>query len=172
MKKNLLTLLLIVSIKILYGQDTLYSIAYTGPCPFGTAECTYDFDDRDTAHHFYIDTNQMNNVWQIGIPSKNIFNLAYSPPFSFVTDSLNPYPINNTSSFSFTLRSDDWTFINFWHRINSDQFNDGGAVEYSTDGGINWNNIINSPYILSGFYSNIDSISSNSNNPGFSGTSG
>ena len=162
---------MIVSIKSHYGQDTLYAIAYTGGCPFGTAYCTYDFDDRDTAHHFYVDTSQTNNIWQIGIPSKNIFNTAHSPQFSLITDSLNTYPINNISSFSFTLRSDDWTEINFWHRINSDQLNDGGVVEYSTDGGISWNNIINSPYFLNGFGSNVDSISSNSNKLGFSGTS-
>ena len=82
MKKYLLTFFLLVSFNFNYGQDTIYSIAYTGPCPFGTADCTYDFDDHDTAHHFFIDTNQTNNIWEIGIPSKSIFDSAYSLPFA------------------------------------------------------------------------------------------
>jgi hypothetical protein len=172
MKTKILIGLLFLVLNNSYGQDTLYSIAYTGPCPTGTAFCTYDLNDRDTSNYFFIDTTQPNNIWVIGTPAKSVFNSAYSPPLALVSDTLNPYPINNVSSFSFTIATDDLTYIHFWHRINTDSLTDGGVIEYSTDGGANWNNIINSSYILSNFYSNTSTISSNGNRAGFTGTTG
>lgn len=172
--KNILLFLGLVFLALVksLGQNPIYSIAYTGSCPFGTAYCIYDLNDRDTANHFFIDTNQVNNIWEIGTPTKTIFSSAYSGPLALVTDTLNAYPTNNASSFTFTIYSDDLTYIFFRHQINTDSLNDGGVVEYSTDGGTTWNNIIYSTYVLTNFYSNSSTIASNSNMPGFTGTSG
>ena len=173
MKNTLLFLgLVLLTLGKSFGQNPIYSIAYTGPCPFGTAYCNYDLNDRDTANHFFIDTSQVNNIWEIGTPTKTFFNSAYSAPLALVTDTLNTYPTNNTSSFSFTIYSDDLTYIYFWHRINTDSLSDGGVVEYSTDGGATWNNILSSPFTLTNFYSNTSTIYSNANKPGFTGTIG
>jgi hypothetical protein len=167
MKKYILVLFCIWSIAKTYGQDTIYSIAYTFPQPVSS------FEDRDTANYFYIDTTQTNILWQIGTPSKAVFNSAYSPTLALVTDTLNTYPNGNISSFEFVIKSDDWTFISFWHRYNSDSLADGGIVEVSNDGGASWTNVINAPgYWFTNFYTNTNTITSNSNKPGFTGNSG
>lgn len=38
------------------------------------------------------------NCWQIGHPQKTIFNTAYSPVNVMITDTVNAYPANDTSS--------------------------------------------------------------------------
>ena len=167
MKKILLFSLLLLIVATSRAQDTIYSIAYTP-----SAIRSFDLNDRDTGNYFSINPSQANNLWKIGTPSKSTFTSAYSVPLALVTDTLNPYPDNNTSSFSFTVFSDDLTFISFWHRINTDSLNDGGVVEFSTDGGLTWKNILNSSYTLTNFYSSSSKIASNSNQPGFTGTSG
>lgn len=169
MKKTLLLIgILFMTKNFTYGQeDTIYSTAYSS-----SAYRNFDLNDRDTGNYFFIDTTQLNNVWQIGTPAKTVFNSAHSSPLALLTDTMNTYPTNNTSSFSFTIYSDDLTYIYFWHQINTDSLNDGGVVEYSTDGGTTWYNIINSSYTLMNFYSGSTTISSNSNKSGFTGTSG
>lgn len=156
----------------LYGQDTIYSIAYNHPQPVS------NFEDRDTANYFYIDTTQPNNLWQIGIPSKTIFNSAYSAPLALVTDTLNAYPIGNMSFFEFVVYTDDYTEISFWHRFNTDSLADGGVIEVSTDGSSTWMNIIDALQMepwrftsLNNFYSSSNTIASNGNKPGFTGNS-
>ncbi|HET6243577.1 MAG: T9SS type A sorting domain-containing protein [Bacteroidetes bacterium] len=166
MKKGLLTLILLGFVKLFaFGQDTIYSIAYNFPQP------NSNFEDRDTSNYFYVDTNQLNNIWQIGNPSKSFFDIAYSAPLALLTDTINTYPVNNVSSFELVIRSDDATHISFWHKINSDTLADGGIVEISSDGGVTWTNIVNAPqFTLENFYESSSIISSNSNKPGFSGT--
>ncbi len=168
MKKLLLFFgIFLLTINFIYAQeDTIYSVAYTA-----TAYRNFDYNDRGTGNYFFIDTTQLNNIWEIGAPGKILFNSAYSSPLALVTDTMNAYPINNTSSFTFTIATDDATTISFWHQINSDSLSDGGVVEFSTDGGVTWNNILNSSYTLTNFYSNSSSIASNSNKSGFTGTS-
>lgn len=167
MKKYLLILICTLTVAKTYGQDTIYSIAYTFPQPVSS------FEDRDTANYFYIDTTQASNLWQIGTPSKTIFNSAYSAPLALLTDTLNTYSNGNISSFEFVMRTDDATFISFWHRLNTDSLADGGVVEVSTDGGSTWANIINATqFTLTNFYSSSNIISSNSNKLGFTGNSG
>jgi hypothetical protein len=166
MKKHLLSLFCMLSIIVTYGQDTIYSIAYTYPQPVSS------FEDRDTSNYFYIETTQTNNLWQIGTPSKTIFNSAYTAPLALATDTLNVYPNGNISSFEFVIYTDDATFISFWHRFNADSLADGGVVEVSTDGGSTWTNILNATqFTLINFYSSSNTISSNSDEPGFTGNS-
>lgn len=167
MRKYLLILIYILTDANTYGQDTIYSVAYTSPQPVSS------FDDRDTANYFYIDTTQTSNLWQIGTPSKTDFNIAYSLPLALLTDTLNIYPNGNISSFEFVVWTDDATLISFWHRFSADSLADGGIIEVSTDGGSTWTNIIDATqFTLTNFYSSSNTISSNSNKPGFTGNSG
>lgn len=149
-----------------FGQDTIFFDAY-GP----DAYRFFDIDNKDTTDkYFYVDTTQTNNIWQSGVPSKFIFNSAYSNPLALVTDTLNPYPNGNLSSFEFVVKTDDWTYISFWHKFNSDSLIDGGIVEASYDNGGSWTNIINIPgYDLFNFYTSSSTIISNGSNPGFTG---
>ncbi|PCH99335.1 MAG: hypothetical protein COB85_00080 [Bacteroidetes bacterium] len=154
----------------IYGQDTIYSIAYYFPQPVS------NFEDRDTANYFYFDTTQTNNIWQIGTPSKTVFNSAYSNPLALVTDTLTAYPTGNKSTFEFVLYSDDQTSIEFWHRFDTDSLKDGGIIEASMDGGLNWTNIVLFPDTVGTFfgtnlYSQLDTIESINYEPGFTGNS-
>ncbi len=90
------------------------------------------------APHINIDTNS-GNIWQIGKPNKTVFDSAYSGSNAILTDTLLPYPINNTSSFTlcFELYGGQPS-IKFKHRFDSDTLNDGGFVEISSDSGQTW----------------------------------
>lgn len=169
MKKSILLFgLIFLTIGKSYGQGTIYSCNwYSSP-----SITSFDLNNRDTTRkYFYIDTTQSHNIWQLGKPSKIKFDSAYSKPLALVTDTFNVYPNNNKSSFSFKVWTDcNESSIYFWHRINTDSLSDGGIIEYSIDSGATWNNIINSGYTLYNFYSNLSTISSNSNKPGFTGT--
>lgn len=149
-----------------YGQDTIYSTAYTS-----SQYRFFDLNNRDTVDtYFYFDSTQTNNIWQLGEPSKTIFDSAYSTPLAILTDTLNPYPNGNISSFEFVVKTDDWTYISFWHKFNSDSLMDGGIIEASYDNGASWTNAVNIPlFNLTNFYSSSSIISSNSNKPGFTG---
>lgn len=154
-----------------FGQDTIFT-SCGGPFPSGRF---FDLNDRDTTNkYFYIDSTQSGNIWNLGTPSKTVFDSAYTPPLALVTDTINTYPNNNISSFSFIVWTNcNYSAVYFMHRFNTDSLFDGCVIEYSTDGGITWDNIINSTYsVWSTVYSNADTIASNSNKPGFSGTSG
>lgn len=166
-KKLLLIALVLLGLEKAICQDTIYAYAWTP-----SSAQFFDLNDRDTFNrYFYIDSSNSNNIWQLGVPSKLLFDSAYSFPLALTTDSLNSYPINNTSSFNFILWTDcNWTKIYFTHKINTDSSADGGVIEYSTDGGNTWINIINTINTLWNFYSPFDSIESNSDKAGFSGT--
>ena len=88
----------------------LCNTAYTQWGFFQTFESPNDtFNDK-----FIIDTvNYPNNVWQIGKPQKTVFDSAYSYPNAIVTDTLNPYPVNDTSVFMIKVvshYSSGWSF--------------------------------------------------------------
>ncbi|CAN5502055.1 hypothetical protein BH10BAC1_BH10BAC1_04130 [soil metagenome] len=166
-------ILLLVFILLFIGQfrsqDTIFAHAWTP-----SSARFFDMNNRDTTNRYiYIDSTQTNNIWQLGTPSKTLFNAAYSAPWALVTDTINTYPNSNTSSFSFIVWTDcNWFALYFSYRINTDSLLDGGVLEYSTNGGTSWTNIIDSPYTLYNYYSASDSLSSNSNQPGFTGTRG
>ncbi|MBA3682652.1 MAG: T9SS type A sorting domain-containing protein [Bacteroidetes bacterium] len=167
MRIYLFIILVILACGKAFGQDTIYSIAGNFPQPVSY------FEDRDVADYFYINPLQANNIWQIGKPSKTIFNSAYSPSLALMTDTLNNYPNGNISSFEFVIKTDDHTEISFWHKCNSDTLADGGVVEVSTNGGLSWTNIVSNPqFNLVNFYQASSTISSNGNKAGFTGNFG
>lgn len=102
-----------------------------------------------------IDTSQPNNIWQIGKPQKLFFNVAASPPNTIVTDTINPYPVNNLSSFQFVIKeplSNLWGFgdlpyFMFKHKFDTDSLKDGGYIEVSYNGGNTWINAGDAPEI-------------------------
>lgn len=167
MKKILILLgLLFLQLSKSFGQDTIYSYPFTG--------AGFDFEDRPY-NYFYIDSTQSNNIWQIGTPSKAIFDSAYSVPLSLVTDTLNIYPNLNTSSFEFVVYTENQTDIWFVHRFDTDSLSDGGIVELSIDNGFTWTNIMTSTpsnFSFINFYSVSDTLSSFGEQPGFTGNSG
>ncbi len=97
------------------------------------------FDDTSTFTYIKIDTAYHNNIWQVGKPDKVLFNSAHTVPNAIVTDTINPYPTNNNSSFIFratqTVGSTNF-LLQFYFKINTDSLNDYGTIEASPDNGI------------------------------------
>jgi hypothetical protein len=133
-----------------------------------------------------IDTSQVNNIWQIGSVSKTIFTYGYFGPRALVTDTVNPYPVNNVSSFEYTfINCNDTSLIScggnyygatidMYQRMESEIGKDGGTIEVSHDNGQTWLNLIQDtisfPYFYNGPpYSMNDTVSS-LGKPGTSGS--
>lgn len=110
------------------------------------------FEDTVFLDHLQIDTN---SVWQIGNPQKNIFNGGFNSQKAIVTDTINSYRINDTSSFIVsalhTSLSNNHT-LRFTYKSNTDSINDYLKLEISSDR-INWTEItndLNNFYIIKG----------------------
>ena len=172
--KRIILSLTIIFISFFVDAQTPYSLNIgIGP--------PLNFDNPSTHPYFYIDTLQINNIWQIGRPNKLLFDSAYSFPNGIVTDTINNYPINNYSSFFMTLlKAEGLMFFTFRHKYNTDASIDGCNIEISFDYGSTWGNVIDNSYLnlwdseCSGtynFYSSQDTIKSLGNQPGFSGNS-
>lgn len=115
------------------------------------------FDGADTSYYsinIAID-NDSTNVWQIGRPQKTIFNAAATEPNAIVTDTLNPYPPNNTSQFMATIAEQYTPFWGVlalqWKQKLDFGDGDGGTIEYSIDEGESWHNVFENPYVYN-FY--------------------
>lgn len=104
--------------------------------------------------NLYIDSvNNPNNSWQVGMPQKTTFTTSYSVPNVLVTDTVNPYPANDTSAFyigytttepSASIHWEHWD-LSFKYAVDSDSLTDRGFIEFSTDNGITWIDLINDP---------------------------
>ena len=111
---------------------------------------TINFDDSLWHNQIIFDTTgSQSNIWQVGTPKKNELNLALSIPDVIITDTINPYPINCSSSFvvqhmadgGFTLPHTAILAGYYW--VNSDYKHDTGTIEFSPDNGLTWIDLIN-----------------------------
>jgi Secretion system C-terminal sorting domain len=101
-----------------------------------------------------IDTiNNHHNIWQIGKPNKTTFTSAFSAPNAIVTDTLHPYPVNDTSVFilkvptkaptcfsSDTIPSAPLLYFRFEYYLDIDSMATA-RVEVSKDRGSHWVNV-------------------------------
>jgi len=90
------------------------------------------------------------NIWQIGRPQKIIFDSAATLPNALVTDTINSYPVNNISRFSFKIVP--WVTwgllaIQWKQKLDMDLHHDGAIIEYSVDTGVTWTNVFNDPHV-------------------------
>ena len=120
------------------------------------------------------------NIWQIGNPTKPFFNTAYSLPNGLVTDTINPYPISNDSYFDLILPNSNYyglgMIVSFKHKFQTDTLTDGGYIDVSYDKGISWVNVLHDDTVnyplefhTENLYSYQDTLLEGIN--GFSGTS-
>lgn len=119
-----------------------------------TSFCQYnwniDFESNNYTDRIWIDTgSNPNNIWQIGMPTKSIFNNAHSPTHAIVTDTLQSYLVNDTSSFIIThiREQPQWganylLLLDFYFQLNTDTINDHGIIEASIDQGNTWINLM------------------------------
>ncbi len=129
-------------------KKLLLSISLTliAATTFGQMMWNLDFDNAAYLDRVVIDTvSNPNNIWQIGNPDKTIFIGALSFTNAIVTDTINPYPINDTSSFTIIHIADmGWQYtypniyIDGWYFVNSDTLTDYGYIEFSPDNGNTW----------------------------------
>lgn len=119
---------------------------------------TQYFDGADTSAwnsiRISLDTSGQ-NVWQIGRPQKIIFDSAATQPNAIVTDTINFYPINDTSRFIAKVNINGWNWgifaLQWKQKLDMDTSFDGGIIEYSVDNGNTWVNVFNNPYVYN-FY--------------------
>ncbi len=126
-----------------FGQDGNYNL---------------NFDEPFYLDHLSIDTNSNpDNVWQIGKPQKNILSSAKSIPNALITDTVNPYPSNDTSIFviknstSFGFHMGHTAVLSGYYSVNADSANDFGLIEFSPDNGITWIDLLNDT-VYSSYY--------------------
>lgn len=139
MKKVFIVLALLAIVKTSFSQDWLCD------------NFQLNFEDTFCLKQLTIDTiYDTNNVWQIGIPQKAVFNSSFSEPRAILTDTLNPYPINDTSVFTVLNTETGGGFIwphtvvlGGYYMVDSDSLNDYGLIEFSPDNGETWIDLIN-----------------------------
>jgi hypothetical protein len=129
---------------------TILTVLMLTNTTFAQWEYYIDFDSPYSQNnHIIIDTiSNPNNVWQIGVPDKTVFDSAFSITHAIVTDTLNYYPVNDTSYFILkhirpgNQGGNESLQLNFWFKFNSDSLTDFGMVEASIDNGITWINLL------------------------------
>jgi len=114
---------------------------------YSQTQWTIDFEDPSVLYKISIDTNSYpNNIWQIGEPGKPFFYNAHSPTHVIITDTIDPYPINDTSTFVIThLREfgpGAWLQLEFYYKMDSDTLTDFGMIELSINNGSTWYNLM------------------------------
>lgn len=129
-----------------------------------------NFDDGQCQEMLCIDTiSNPNNLWEIGAPQKNTFSSPHSSPNVIVTDKLNPYPTNDTSSFMLShLARMGFDFyhtatIEGYYSVDSDSLNDYGLMELSPNNGLTWYDMINDPALSGSWWSDIPTLTGYSN---------
>jgi len=116
---------------------------------FSQNNVSINFSDTSLIQkHIVIDTpNNPSNLWQIGSAVKSVFNEPY-PARVIVTDSLNAYPPNNTSSFIFKVArpyqfgpANISTYLSFKYKLDKDSL-DLFKVEVAADSAQHWVNML------------------------------
>ena len=144
MKKSLLAVLLMFSL----GLNAQFK---DGKVNFETAPYNIrnDFVKMDVV--FYPGAG---NIWQVGKPGKTFFDSSYSRVNAAVTDTINPYPVNNTSYFdaviygTYSLFSVLMCEFSFKHKYSTTTGKDGGYIMVSTNSRQTWDTLINSQNTL------------------------
>lgn len=126
------------------------------------------FDGADTSIWnsiiIHIDTNA-DNIWQVGTPQKVIFNYAATQPNVIISDTILNYPLNNNSSFEFSLNEAGFypgiIALQWKQKLDFTENHDGGIIEFWNGQEGEWQNVFNNPYVYA-FYgfdiSNADTL--------------
>jgi hypothetical protein len=131
MKKTILLLtILMISLGSVKGQDII--------------SCLINFEEEYCweAPYYNLDIPGNNNAWQVCIPNKTMLDSAHSLPKAIMTDSIGPYPVNDTSSFIIKFipyaQCMCAPVIGGYYRMDGDTLKDFGRIEFSLDYGNTW----------------------------------
>jgi hypothetical protein len=86
----------------------------------------------------------LSNSWQLGTPAQTVLNGAYSGINAWMTRLTSNYSNTDSSGLFTPVFSIDNTKcyrIGFWHKFDTELFQDGGIVEYSVDYAQTWNHV-------------------------------
>jgi hypothetical protein len=101
---------------------------------------TLRFTDSSYYNYYRPDTAAV-PLWQIGHTDKAFFATDTNGVTAIMTDTLSVYPVNCNNSFTLKIPLYHNVIVGFWHRYQTDSGHDGGAVEFSQDGGVTWGNM-------------------------------
>ncbi len=156
----------------------LLFIGLTTICWAQSPQITIHFDDTTYQNYITIDTSSA-KVWHVGKPQKTLFDSAYNAPNVILTDTINSYPTNDTSSFILKLENVIWSSsgyeIRYRQKKDFENKKDGGIILAKCDDG-KWYNILNNSMLGShclffyGFYISTNNLDYFGNNFGFTGT--
>lgn len=135
MKTFLLSLFMIITLNT-FGQGD----PNTGFPIYLSFEISPYYSDTPYVY-FELDTTYENNIWQVGPPQKSILNAALSPNNVIITDTINSYPVNDTSSFIVKCSVAGGALSGSYF-CDTDSLNDYGLIELSIDSGQTWINIL------------------------------
>jgi hypothetical protein len=143
MRKLLISILLIPIAASVFGQ-------------FGQDNYILYFDTALEMQHLKINvSSHSKNIWQVGPPQKTVFKSAYSLPNVIVTDTINPYPINDTSVFTIINVASGHGFetphtvtLEGQYYVNSDTLTDYGKIEFSPDKGGKWIDLLRDTILM------------------------
>ena len=134
----------------------------------------------DTINPWVIDESNPDNIWQIGESHKSILGPANTFSNAIMTDTINPYPVNNHSTFQYLITKPEnmqdncisRINLSFYYKIHADTLKDGGFIDISYDHGNTWTNIIDDTIstrvsVSGRFYGSSDTLTGN--RKGFSG---
>lgn len=137
MKRFFLFLIMALGTQLVHSQTW---------CDF---QFTLNFDDTICLHRLSIDTvNYPNNRWQIGFHNKSTLDSTACKTKVIVTDTLNPYPVNDTSVFTLKFRLSNGIaygckMLEGDYYVQTDSLNDYGKIEFSPNNGTTWVDFIN-----------------------------
>lgn len=104
-----------------------------------------NFDDDSGLAHLAMDLqSNPSNSWQIGSPQKSTLNQSLSVPNVIITDTINAYPVNDTSYFTITNIAGAGFYYQHtaafsgYYWVDSDSLTDQGTIEFSPDNGQTW----------------------------------
>lgn len=138
MKNKYITTFLVLFTSLKLFSQSYYVISFEGTGVY----------ENDNRYSLFMDTiSNPNTIWQIGAPQKTVFSSAATPPNAIVTDTLNVYPVNDTSSFILMHFANAGFSMPFEvlfggkYFVNSDSLTDFGKIEFSPNNGSTWINL-------------------------------
>ena len=111
--------------------------------------------------------------WEMGTPAQSVISQAYSGSKAWMTKLSSNYSSMTQSALHtpfFTLDTNKVYRMHFRHNMFSEQYHDGGSVDWSYDGGITWFTLGN-VFISGLWYNTVHVTSLDLVRPGWSGTS-
>jgi hypothetical protein len=125
----------------------IFLLSFTNVFSQTPAIIEVDFDNPNIYISIEIDSTNNNNIWQIGQPQKTVLSQALSQPNVIITDAINTYPINDTSSFYVSYYDWNCGLISGSYFCDTDS-NDYGIIELSRDNGQTWIDLLTDSSVL------------------------